>query len=314
MSGEVIATQLGITRAAIWRAIKELRVQGHEIKSSTRIGYRLSLESDILTNEGLRSVLDELDAPPTPLHVHQVVGSTNREAKMLSLEGASHGTVVIAGSQTEGRGRNGRSFYSPQDSGFYLSMLLRPEVDATTALRVTCAAAVAVCRAIEQNSTSPPRIKWVNDIHLNGKKVCGILTEGITSLESGRIESIIVGIGVNHFPPREGFPGELSDIAGSVFADSGQPTVSRSALAAAIIVHLRSLADNLENTSFMDEYRDRSMVIGRKVSVIHGSESKDALVLGITDEGALHVRFADDSERLLQSGEISLRPEAGSSW
>lgn len=314
VSGELMAGRLEITRAAIWRAIKDLRADGHAIESSTKVGYRLSIGSDVLRAQSVLLALASYHMEQTPLWYHPVIDSTNREAKRLALEGASHGSVVIAGNQIEGRGRNGRSFYSPQESGFYLSMLLRPDVETSVALRVTCAAAVAVCRAITETCKIDAQIKWVNDIYIGGLKVCGILTEGVGGLENGRLESIVVGIGVNHTVPKGGFPEELRGIAGAIYPEGEVPPVTRSELAAAIIAQLRTLSERLDERSFMDEYRERSLVIGREVSVIHGSACYEAKVTGINDNGALLVRLADSTEQVLQSGEISLRPHGEGGW
>lgn len=314
VSGELMARQLKITRAAVWRSIKELRADGHLIEASTRLGYRLAVASDVLSAQGVLNALLPYGLAQTDLWFHPVIGSTNREAKRLVLEGAPHGSVVLAGQQTEGRGRNGRHFFSPRESGFYLSMILRPDVDAAVALRVTCAAAVAVCRAIKRTCDLEARIKWVNDIHVNGRKVCGILTEGVTGLENGRLESIVVGIGLNHTVPAGGFPDDLKDIAGALYEHSEPAGATRNEVAAVIIAELRSLTDHLGDTRFMAEYRDRSAVIGREVTVIHGNERYVATVIDIDDNGALHVRLDDGSSRILQSGEISLRPSGTSGW
>ena len=314
ISGEAIARQLEITRAAVWKSIAELRADGHVIEASTRIGYRLAQGSDILTKEGLSSALASLSLEHLPLYYHPMIGSTNREAKRLALEGAAHGTVVVAGTQSEGRGRNGRSFHSPRGSGIYLSMILRPDVSTSVALRITSAAAVAVARGIAESCHLEVGIKWVNDLLLEGKKVCGILTEGVSGFESGRIESIVVGIGINHSVPEGGFPADIAQIAGALFAREFPPCATRAHVAGTIIAHLLKVTDRLDDPSVMAEYRHRSVVIGQHVLVIQGSSQEQALATGIADDGALIVRMANGEERHLRSGEISLRPVGNSAW
>ena len=257
ISGEEIARQLQITRAAVWRAIHDLRLSGHAIEASTKIGYRLSESSDVLSEQGIRSAFTDKRYLDLPLHFHESIGSTNGEAKRLALEGAPHGTVVVAGRQTEGRGRNGKSFFSPSDSGLYVSVLLRPELDTAMALRVTSGVAVAVCRAIERMCDRRAGIKWVNDILIDSLKVCGILTEGISGFETGRIESLVVGIGVNHTVSPEGFPQELQGIAGALFVDTAPPEASRNRLAASIVEELLAVVDHMGQVDCQTEREER---------------------------------------------------------
>ncbi|MEA5033046.1 MAG: biotin--[acetyl-CoA-carboxylase] ligase [Sphaerochaeta sp.] len=257
ISGEEIARQLQITRAAVWRAIHDLRLSGHAIEASTKIGYRLSESSDVLSEQGIRSAFTDKRYLDLPLHFHESIGSTNGEAKRLALGGAPHGTVVVAGRQTEGRGRNGKSFFSPSDSGLYVSVLLRPELDTAMALRVTSGAAVAVCRAIERMCDRRAGIKWVNDILIDSLKVCGILTEGISGFETGRIESLVVGIGVNHTIPPQGFPQELQGIAGALFPGTAPPEASRNRLAASIVEELLAVVDHMGQVDCQTEREER---------------------------------------------------------
>jgi len=306
VSGEKLARQLHITRAAVWRAIRELRNAGYDIEASTKIGYRLAITNDKLSAEGIYSLLQSRN-PVEIMYVEQI-DSTNREAKQLALSGAPHGTVVVAGEQTSGRGRQGRVFFSPHGTGIYMSLILRLDVPSTLALRITALAAVAVCRAIEQYSSRIAAIKWVNDVYLDGLKVCGILTEGISGFESGRIESIVVGIGVNFAPPAEGFPQEISGIATSLFPQITPTGITRNHVCAAIIDQFFALLPHLQSPEIIDEYRNRSIVIGRRVKVIRLENEYEADVEDITDNGSLSVRLDDGSTEFLSSGEISLRP------
>lgn len=305
VSGQEIAQLLDITRAAVWRAIAELRKRGYDIEASTKIGYRLAADSDKLSAQGIMSVLPE--GLSVDIHYHETIDSTNREAKRLALEGCAQGTVVVSGSQSGGRGRLGRTFYSPPDSGLYMSVVLRPDVESSFALRITSAAAVAVCRAIERHSDRKASIKWVNDIYMDGLKVCGILTEGVSGFESGRIESVVVGIGLNHTEPHGGFPDELARIAGAVFSDNSTQRVSRNQMAADILACLFELLPQLSDDTFIDEYRQRSIVLGKTVRVIQGNVSYEAVATDITDDGSLVVKTPEGVENILGTGEISIR-------
>jgi BirA family biotin operon repressor/biotin-[acetyl-CoA-carboxylase] ligase len=306
ISGEHIAQQLRLSRAAVWRAIEELRHRGYEITSSTKVGYCLAASSDILSAAGVSSVLSP--DIPVDIHYYDQIDSTNREAKRLATEGAAHGTIVIAGEQTSGRGRLGRSFFSPGDSGLYLSMIIRRDVASTLALRITSAVAVGVCQAIERFSERKAAIKWVNDIYMDGKKVCGILTEGISGFESGKIESVVVGIGVNCTVPVGGFPPEIASIASAVFPQTVPAGFSRNHLCAAIIEEVLGMIENIEEPDVMQCYRDRSIVLGRRVQIIQGDRSHKGEVLEISDDGSLMVRTDDGVVEKLNSGEITLRP------
>lgn len=309
ISGEEIGESLQITRAAVWKSITQLREEGHQIESKPRMGYSLKTESDVITEQGIRLILKE-SIKEIPIYHYQQVDSTNSVAKKLALEGSVHGTVVIAEYQSGGMGRRGRSFYSPSGSGVYLSLILRPQLDAHSALKVTSAAAVATCRAIEESYNLSTKIKWVNDIFLNNRKVGGILTEGASGFENGKIESIVVGIGVNITDSPKGFPSELSNIATSLFGKK-KPPASRNHYIAALINTLFFLIADLDNPSIMREYKERSFVIGKEVMVIQGEITYKAVVKDITDEGALVVESEAKGIHTLQSGEISLGPTEG---
>ena len=174
IAGEELARRLSVSRTAVWKAIGQLRETGYNIESVSNRGYRLLSESDVLSEEGIRRHLKHQELK---LQVYKTITSTNTVLKSLAAEGAPAGLVLIAEEQTAGRGRMGRSFYSPADSGLYLSLLLRPNVSAVEATRLTACAAVAVAETIEELSGRPAQIKWVNDIFVDGRKVCGILTE-----------------------------------------------------------------------------------------------------------------------------------------
>ena len=189
ISGQQLAQQLGVSRAAVHKAAAALAAQGYALEAAPRRGYRLA-GGDPFCAEAV----GEYDAP---IHLYDKLESSNRTAKTLALEGAPHGTMVLTSQQTAGRGRLGRRFESPAGKGIYLSLVLRPGLPMTEAQAVTVSAAVAVCRAVKRLCGLDLGIKWVNDLYYNGKKVCGILTEAGADIESGQLEWLVVGIGLN---------------------------------------------------------------------------------------------------------------------
>ncbi len=307
LSGEALSEKLGISRTAVWKAIRTLREEGYTVKAVTNRGYRLIHDEDIITEESLRAHLLPV-YKNNRLYIYDTLDSTNNRAKQLALENAPHGTTVIAMQQTAGKGRLGRSFFSPRE-GIYLSIIIKPTFDLSKSVLVTAAASVAVAQAIESICGRQAQIKWVNDVYLDGKKICGILTEGITDFETGHIESLVIGIGVN--TSVKDFPDELRDTVGAVDGD-----YSRSALAAEIISRMLNFAENIEFREFIQDYRDRSMVIGKNVTVYKGVysiapekelEGRSAKVLGIDEDGGLEVLYTDGKHETLTSGEISVR-------
>ena len=226
------------------------------------------------------------------------VDSTNLKIKEMAVHGAAEGCTLIADTQTGGRGRRGRTFHSPK-GGLYLSTLLRP-VGETDPARITCCAAVAAARAIESLCDAQVEIKWVNDLYLNGRKLAGILAEGVIAPD-GTLSAVVLGIGINVGPTA--FPEELRTIATSL-ANEGF-ALTREAVAAAFLNEWERVYTT-SDTDVMDEYRRRNLVLGQQVTVIQGSVSYPATARAITDEGHLLVS-TPDGERELSSGEVSLR-------
>lgn len=218
VSGAQLARELGVTRNSVWKAVNALRREGYHIDATTNRGYALSHEDDLLSASGIRRFLPA-DAPLLPT-VRKSLDSTNAEALRRAVDGAPEGTVIVAEEQTAGRGRRGRSFFSPAGTGIYLSILVRPALAAERAHLLTCSAAVAVAEAIEACAGVDASIKWVNDVYCRGKKVAGILTEGSFDLEGGVLQHAVVGIGVNVRPPHAGFPAEIAERAGAVLPAS----------------------------------------------------------------------------------------------
>ncbi len=257
------------------------------------------MRADRLEKEKIEALIGNCD---NTIIVMDEVDSTNLELKRLAGTGAKDGTVVIAEHQTSGRGRLGRSFFSPAGSGIYMSLLLKPSFEEERATLVTTAVSVAVCRAIEKISGKQPMIKWVNDLYLNGKKICGILTEAIRDAVSGKIEYIVIGIGINCAETE--FPDDIKSIAGSICEKEEE--ISRNELAAEIIKEI-NLMDNLTDSGdFIDEYKRRSFVIGKDIRIL-GKTEELAKALDIDENGGLVVRLWSGEIKILSSGEISIR-------
>ncbi|MGN0268032.1 MAG: biotin--[acetyl-CoA-carboxylase] ligase [Lachnospiraceae bacterium] len=305
-SGEDLAERLAVSRTAVWKAVKSLRSEGYNIDAVQNKGYCLSLETDILSVQGIQKYLKSV-CKDIRLDVLPTVYSTNVTVREKAAEGEPEGYVVVANSQTNGRGRNGRSFYSPSDTGVYFSLLLRPRCYAAEqAVKLTTMAAVAVCEAIEAVSDETAEIKWVNDIFVREKKVCGILTEASFGLENGYLEYAVLGIGINVSQPEEGFPEEIAQVAGAVFQETRND--GKNLLAAECLNRFMEYYSNPQDTDYVKEYRRRSFVIGRDITVISANSQRNAVVLDVDEDCCLIVKYEDGTTDRLFSGEISVRP------
>ena len=298
LSGQEMADQLGVTRAAIWKAIRVLQEEGYHLGIVKNKGYYLEEHSDVLSVEGIRLHLPE-EYKTLKIEVLKTVDSTNNYAKKMS---ASHSErcLILAEEQTAGRGRRKRDFYSPYGTGIYMSLVFPVETSLAKFVPITVAASVAVVRAIQKLTNIKCDIKWVNDIYLDGKKICGILTEAVSDFESGILTTVVVGIGLN--VSTKEYPEELQEIAGSLLADS----VTRNEFVAAITEELFRLAENLETPELMEEYRVHSCVIGKEITWLEKDEKKEGFVTGMNAQGHLLVETKDGSVTLT-AGEISVR-------
>lgn len=238
------------------------------------------------------------------IEYHDEIDSTNTRAKVLAAEGAPHGTLVLADHQTAGRGRFARPFYSPGRAGVYMSTILRPEIEPERAVMITSMAAVAVARAMARAAGVQAGIKWINDVYLNEKKACGILCEAGMDAERGKLDYVVLGIGVN--VGRLNFPPELAEIATSVSNVCGR-AVSRTEFLAALLAELNALWPKLDSEEILRESRERSIVLGRDVVVLRGRERFEARAVGIEQDGSLTVETTDGRRMSLHSGEVSLR-------
>ena len=312
VSGQKIAEEAGASRAAVWKAISQLREEGHGIQASTNKGYRLSSASDLLSAEGIHGACSRI--PVSNIHCFKTIDSTNAKAKQLAIQGDIQVALIVSEEQTQGRGRMRREFFSPGSTGIYMSLLFKPTFDMTKSILVTTATSVAVCRGIQSVLGIDCRIKWVNDIFCNGLKVGGILTEGITNLESGHVEYIVVGIGINYSTPAGSFPSELSGIAGSLLPEgksASHLSASRNQLIGSITTELLHLLDTLDEGNFLKEYKEKSLILGHQVvfsSFKDGTLVSDSgMAVDIDTGGGLVVELGNGERKVISSGEVTIR-------
>lgn len=307
LSGQDMSTSLGVSRAAVWKAVEALRKEGYTIDSAPNRGYYLVSSTGRLSQ---REILGQLKGHPwAPLvQILETVDSTNNLAKTLAAEGAPAGTVILAESQTGGRGRLGRSFLSPAGDGIYLSVILRPKTAPGELMHLTCATAEVMCDAVAQATGLRPGIKWTNDLVWGGRKLAGILTELSLEAELGQVQYAVVGIGINCQQEPTSFPPELHDMAGSLKMATGHP-VDRNRLAAEMIRALSRLDSTLVSgrLAWMEGYRKDCVTLGRAVSIRRpDGEARWGQALDVDDWGALIVDFGQGPETI-RSGEVSVR-------
>ncbi len=309
VSGEALSEQLGVSRTAVWKTIGALREEGYEISSRTRLGYQLVHIPDILTAEEMTPLLATVRLGRT-IYAYETVDSTNRRAKQLADEGAPDGSLVIAEEQSAGRGRLGRAWTSPPKSGVWMSLLLRPQAEVADLVLITLICGLAVCEALRDAAGVDAGIKWPNDVVVDGRKICGILTE--MSAEAERITALIPGIGIN-VGHRE-FPPELSDKATSLYLATGK-LWRRAEIAAAVLNHLEPMLDEYlrdgMSEGLLNRYRSRCVTLDREVLVISRDGEKTGRAVDVTPDGKLVVEQPDGKRAELFSGEVSVRGMLG---
>lgn len=308
ISGEAISHKLGVSRAAVNTAVKALREDGYEIESSTNKGYLLTNSPDILSKGSVSVYLP--DSRCEDLLVFDSVDSTNTVLKDLASKGAKSGTVVIADHQTGGKGRRGRSFASPSGEGIYMSYLFKPESGFDKISDLTSWTAVAVSDAIRNAYGLDSQIKWVNDLLMNRKKICGILTEVTVEGESGFIDTCIIGIGVN--VNEASFPSELSEIATSISIENGGTKFIRAKLASEMIKSMDKLASNWPSGPYyLERYRELNITTGSRITAFpqmtENGQGRTGEAIAINEDFTLKVKFDDGSVENLRSGEVSVR-------
>lgn len=305
VSGAEIAKTLNLSRTSIWKAINLLRDDGYTINAVTNKGYSLEDNTDIISKEGISIYLNK-DFSNVDIYIYKTTSSTNEVAKKLALSGAKHGTVVISEEQTQGKGRMGRSFYSPANTGIYMSIILRPTLTAMDSVLITTSSSVAICDAIHKVTGIECQIKWINDIYINNKKIGGILTEASTNFESGTIDYLILGIGINFNNPKDDFPDNLKEIAGSLYKGNSNG-INRNMLCAEILNNILSIIPKIKDYDFISEYKKRSIILNQEIMYISGGIYSKGKAIDINNDGSLVIKHDDGSIKILNSGEVSIR-------
>jgi BirA family biotin operon repressor/biotin-[acetyl-CoA-carboxylase] ligase len=306
VSGAEIAEQLGVTRAAIWGRIEELRQLGYDIEASPHFGYRLVSAPDALHADDLLARLGKTKIVGRDIHVFEQTTSTNDVIEKLARDGVKEGAVVFAESQTKGRGRLGRKWISPERKGLWFSVLLRPDLRPQETTRLTVASATALRRAIQTETGLDPEIKWPNDILIRGRKVAGILTE--LSAELDRVKHVILGIGVDVNLGANEFPAELRKMATSLRIESGE-TISRPELATAILRELDQDYARVCGNLFADvadEWEAHCTTIGRAVTIQIGGRRVSGRAESLDDDGALLLRTEHGHLERITGGDVTL--------
>lgn len=311
LSGETMSQQLGVSRTAIWKSIAQLKEQGYEIDSVKNKGYALLKSPDrldkVVISQGFAQspIGGEILCLPT-------IDSTNNEVKRLAMAGAKSGLVVTAEEQTQGKGRRGRQFHSPPDTGLYMSVLLRPQCTVETLTPLTAWVAVAVAEGIAACASVDVGIKWTNDLLLGGKKLSGILTELALETQTNFVEYVVIGIGINVNHQKCQFPLDLQDISTSLYEETGEK-LCRNRLCRSIISALNRMISSFPQgkEDYLEKYRQRCLTLGQDVFVLRGGQKQEAKALEIDDEFRLLVSYPQGTQEFLSSGDVSVRGKFG---
>ena len=302
VSGEAIAKSLGISRNSVWKSINQLKNDGYDIESVSGNGYAL-VKGNTFDEYSIKKHLKK----EHKLYIYKEESSSNTVAKQLCQGGETEGSVVIVESQTNGKGRMGRSFISTDENGLYMSVILRPKISAEKCMSITVLAAVSVLEAIEEICSVDCSIKWVNDIYVNEKKCCGILTEAGMDFENGLLHYAVVGIGVNIASPKGGFEKEIEHIACGIYEGESYPCGIKSRLCAKIIDNLFDNYAKIEEKAYIKKYKEKSNIIGKEVDVYVGEKIVCGEAIDIDDEASLIVRDANGVIHSFNSGEARVR-------
>lgn len=305
VSGQELCRRFGVSRTAVWKVINQLKEEGYEIEAVRNRGYALKGAGDVLSEAELLSCLKTEWAGGRTVYF-DATDSTNVQAKRLAEAHAPHGTLVVSDRQDGGKGRRGRSWASPSGVGIWMSLILRPEIAPSSASMLTLAAALAVREGIQEETGLSPLIKWPNDLVLNGKKICGILTEMSTELME--IQYVITGIGIN-VNQRE-FPSEIRDTATSLSLEAGRSFRRSSLIAAILKAFEKDYAAFLKTgdlSLLLEEYNACLVNRGKEVCILDPSGEYRAVAEGIDESGSLLVTLPDGTRREIISGEVSVR-------
>lgn len=305
ISGQEICSRLGVSRTAVWKAIKQLREDGYDIEAVNNKGYRLGQVPDVIYEQELRSLLHTKWFGSKILYFDSI-DSTNNELKRQAETQVCHGLLAVAEEQTAGRGRRGHAWVSPPGTGIWFSFLLKPQISPDKASMLTLVAAIAVARAISETTGLVSQIKWPNDIVVNKKKVCGMLTE--LSAEMTQVNYIVIGIGIN--ANNREFPDEIKETATSLYIESGKP-VKRAAVIEAVGRYFEQYYDAFikagDLSLIMNEYNDMLVNAGNQVRIISGDSEEIYTAVGINPQGELVVKDEDGNIKDIRSGEVSVR-------
>lgn len=309
VSGSELSRELGVTRAAVWGRVDELRKVGYQIEANPHQGYRLIASPDALHADDLLARLSDQRVVGRIIRVFKETASTNDTIEKLAREGALEGAVVFAESQTRGRGRLGRQWLSPAGKGLWFSLLLRPDLRPREATRLTVVAATAIRRAIVNVTGLKPGIKWPNDLMLNGRKVAGILTE--ISAETDQVKYVILGVGVDVNQTASDFPKSLSKVARSLQMAGGQP-VDRAALAAEVLRQLDrdyARACQGEFQDVAEEWESACVTLGKTICIRIGTRLVEGRAEALDGDGALLVRTEHGHLECVTGGDLTLEKE-----
>lgn len=308
VSGQQLCAQFGVSRTAVWKAVNQLREEGYQIESVPHKGYMLIESPDVLSKSEIASRLTGRWAGRN-LYYFDETGSTNIDAKRYAEDGAEHGTVIVADMQTSGRGRRGKMWQSPSGSAVYMTIILKPDFLPDKASMLTLVMALSVADAITEFTGLPAGIKWPNDIVVNRKKVCGILTE--MNAEHDYIQYVVIGVGinVNNASPEE-FPEEIRQTATSLRIEKGEALI-RAALIERVLTNFENNYDTfvrtLDLSALMDSYEKRLLNLNTEVKVLDPKGEYTGIARGINETGELLVEKEDGEIAAVYSGEVSVR-------
>lgn len=305
ISGQELCNRFGVSRTAVWKAINQLKEAGYEIEAQQNKGYRLMAAPDLMTEAEIKSLM-HTDWVAKEVLYFDTIDSTNTKAQELAEKGYPSGTLVVADKQESGKGRRGRSWVSPSGTGIFMTLMIKPDINPNNASMLTLVAALAVAKAITSVTGEEALIKWPNDIVVNGKKVCGILTE--MNAQFDYINHIVVGIGINVH--NESFPEEISQMASSLMIEAGGKRFHRAQIIAETMSYFEQYYDTFLKTqdlsALVREYDELLVNRNKSVRVLDPKEPFDGKAMGITSKGELIVDTWE-SRKLVSSGEVSVR-------
>lgn len=305
ISGQELCNRFGVSRTAVWKAINQLKEAGYEIEAQQNKGYRLMAAPDLMTEAEIKSLMHTEWVAKEVLYF-DTIDSTNTKAQELAEKGYPSGTLVVADKQESGKGRRGRSWVSPSGTGIFMTLMIKPDINPNNASMLTLVAALAVAKAITSVTGEEALIKWPNDIVVNGKKVCGILTE--MNAQFDYINHIVVGIGINVH--NESFPEEISQMASSLMIEAGGKRFHRAQIIAETMSYFEQYYETFLKTqdlsALVREYDELLVNRNKSVRVLDPKEPFDGKAMGITPKGELIVDTWE-SRKLVSSGEVSVR-------